>query len=177
MPEYRRYRVPGGTYFFTVNLLERRSDLLVRHIAALRESVRATRRERPFHIDGWIILPDHLHCLWTLPPGDTDFSNRWKSIKIRFVHAIVPDERRSAVRARRGERGIWQRRFWEHAIRDDEDYARHLDYLHYNPVKHGWVEAVADWPYSTFHRWIEAGVYSPTWGGDASEAAGFGERR
>ena len=177
MPDYRRCRIPGGTYFFTVNLLERRSDLLVRHIAALRGAVRATRCQRPFHIDGWVVLPDHLHCLWILPVGYADYSNRWKAIKIRFVHAIAPDERRSAVRAKRGERGIWQRRFWEHAIRDEEDYTRHMDYLHYNPVKHGWVRVVADWPYSTFHRWVKTGIYSPTWGGDSSNETGFGERR
>jgi len=95
MPDYRRYRVAGGTYFFTVNLLERRQDTLVRHIDALREAVRKTRQERPFHIDAWVVLPDHIHCVLTLPSGDDDFSNRWKSIKIRFVQAIPPTERRS----------------------------------------------------------------------------------
>jgi putative transposase len=134
MPDYRRYRVPGGTYFFTINLLERRSDLLIRHIEALREAVRRTRAERSFHIDGWVVLPDHLHCVLTLPPGDDDFSNRIKAIKIRFVRAVEPNERRSSVRIARGERGIWQRRFWEHAIREG-DYAHHMDYVHYNPVK------------------------------------------
>ena len=132
MPDYRRYRVPGGTYFFTINLLERRSDLLIRHIEALREAVRRTRAERSFHIDGWVVLPDHLHCVLTLPPGDDDFSNRIKAIKIRFVRAVEPNERRSSVRIARGERGIWQRRFWEHALRDEGDYARHMDYVHYN---------------------------------------------
>jgi putative transposase len=127
MPDYRRYRVPGGTYFFTINLLERRSDLLIRHIEALREAVRRTRAERSFHIDGWVVLPDHLHCVLTLPPGDDDFSNRIKAIKIRFVRAVEPNERRSSVRIARGERGIWQRRFWEHALRDEGDYARHMD--------------------------------------------------
>ena len=92
MPDYRRYRVPGGTCFFTVNLLERRLDTLVRHVDALREAVRVTRRERPFHIDAWVVLPDHMHCVWTLPPGDDDFSNRWKTIKIRFVRAIPPTD-------------------------------------------------------------------------------------
>jgi len=110
MPNYRRYRVPGGTYFFTVNLLERKRDLLVRHIDELREAVRATKRERPFHIDAWVVLPDHMHTVWTLPPGDDDFSNRWKSIKIRFVQKLPRTERRSNVRVAKGERGIWQRR-------------------------------------------------------------------
>ncbi len=106
MPDYRRYRVPGSTYFFTVNLLERRQDTLVWHIDILREAVRKTRRERPFHIDAWVVLPDHMHCIWTLPPGDDDFSNRWKSIKIRFVQTIPRTERRSPVRIAKGERGI-----------------------------------------------------------------------
>ncbi len=105
--------------FFTVNLLERRLDTLVRHVDVLREAVRVTRLERPFHIDAWVVLPDHLHCVWTLPPGDADFSNRWKAIKIRFVRAIPATERRSKVRVAKGERGVWQRRFWEHAIRDE----------------------------------------------------------
>ena len=159
MPDYRRYRVPGSTYFFTLNLLERRTDLLVRHIEALREAVARTRAERPFHIDGWVVLPDHIHCMLILPNGDNDFSNRIKAIKIRFVRTVESSERRSSVRVARGERGIWQRRFWEHAIRDQDDYARHIDYLHYNPVKHGYVAAVVHWPYSTFHRWMKAGVY------------------
>jgi putative transposase len=130
MPDYRRYRVPGGTYFFTVNLLERKQDLLVRHIDYLREAVRTTKRERPFHIDAWVVLPDHMHTVWTLPPGDDDFSNRWKSIKIRFVQKLPRTERRSKVRVAKGERGIWQRRFWEHVIRNENDYLRHVDYVH-----------------------------------------------
>lgn len=106
MPDYRRFRIPGGTYFFTVNLLERKQDLLVRHIDELREAVRITRRERPFHIDAWVVLPDHMHAVWTLPPGDDDSSNRWKSIKIRFVQRLPRTERRSKVRFAKGERGI-----------------------------------------------------------------------
>jgi putative transposase len=177
MPNYRRFRIAGGTYFFTVNLLDRSSDLLTRHIDALRQAVRATRALRPFHIDAWVVLPDHLHCIWTLPPGDDDFSNRWKAIKIRFVQSLPRDEPRSVTRVARGERGIWQRRFWEHAIRDQEDYARHFDYVHINPVKHGWAGQVRDWPYSTFHGWVEAGVYPPDWaGGLVQEDLLAGER-
>ena len=177
MPDYRRCRVPGGTYFFTVNLLNRRSDYLVQHIEALRASVRVTRRRRPFHIDAWVVLPDHMHCVWTLPPGDDDFSNRWKAIKIRFVQSIPQTEIRSKTRVARGERGIWQRRFWEHAIRDEKDYARHLDYIHYNPVKHGWAAEARVWPYSTFNRWVKAGVYPSDWGGCDDEDLQAGERR
>lgn len=155
--------MPGGTYFFTVNLLERRLDILVRHVDALREAVRKTRQQRPFHIDAWVVLPNHLHCVWTLPVGDDDFSNRWKSIKIRFVQALPRTERRSKVRMAKGERGIWQRRFWEHVIRDEIDYTRHVDYVHWNPVKHGVVKRAVDWPYSSFHRYVANGLYPQDW--------------
>ncbi len=165
MPDYRRFRVPGGTYFFTVNLLERRRDTLVRHIDTLRAAVRVTRRERPFHIDAWVVLPDHMHCVWTLPPGDDDFSNRWKAIKIRFVQALPRTERRSKVRMAKGERGVWQRRFWEHVIRDEADYARHVDYVHWNPMKHGLVRRLVDWPHSSFHRYVRLGVLPVDWAG------------
>jgi putative transposase len=166
MPDYRRYRLPGGTYFFTVNLLQRYpNDLLVRHIDILRSEVRAVREKRPFVIDAWVVLPDHLHCVWTLPQGDDDFTNRWRLIKQGFSKALPITERRSAVRMARGERGIWQRRFWEHAIRNETDYAAHIDYCHINPFKHGYVQRVADWPYSTFHRDVERGIYPLDWAG------------
>ena len=166
MPDYRRYRLPGGTFFFTVNLLQRYpNDLLVRHIDILRSEVRAVREKRPFVIDAWVVLPDHLHCVWTLPPGDDDFTNRWRLIKQGFSKALPITERRSAVRMARGERGIWQRRFWEHAIRNETDYAAHIDYCHINPFKHGYVQRVADWPYSTFHRDVERGIYPLDWAG------------
>lgn len=166
MPDYRRYRVPGGTYFFTVNLLERYpNDLLVAHIDSLRKVVRDVRKKRPFVIDAWVVLPDHLHCVWTLPPGDDDFSNRWRLIKQGFSKALPITERRSAIRKARGERGIWQRRFWEHVIRNDIDYAAHVDYCHINPLKHGYVNRVVDWPYSSFHRHVERGIYTVDWAG------------
>jgi putative transposase len=165
MPDYRRFRVPGGTYFFTVNLLERKGDLLVRHIDDLREAVRKTKQERLFHIDAWAVLPDHMHTVWTLPPGDDDYSNRWKAIKIRFVQKLPRTERRSKVRIAKGERGIWQRRFWEHTILDDHDYRQHIDYVHWNPMKHGLVQKIADWPYSSFHHYVKEGVYPENWAG------------
>ena len=163
MTDYRRNRVPGGTYFFTVNLLDRRSGLLVEHIDLLREAVRAVKRRRPFHIDAWVVLPEHLHAVWTLPEGDADYSGRWRSIKIAFAKGLPNTERRSAVRLAKGERGIWQRRFWERTIRDDADYAAHIDYVHVNPLKHALVERVAEWPYSTFHRAVARGVYDADW--------------
>lgn len=168
MSDYRRNRVPGGTYFFTMNLLARRERLLVEHIDALRNAVRQVRAQRPFHIDAWVVLPDHTHCVWTLPPGDDDYSARWKAIKIAFAKTLPRTELLSAVRERKGERGIWQRRFWEHTIRDDLDYAAHVDYVHINPFKHGLVQRVADWPYSSFHRFVEAGIYPQDWAGDVA---------
>jgi putative transposase len=175
MPDYRRFRVPGGTYFFTINLLERRSDLLVRHIDALRDAARRTQRERPFRIDAWVVLPDHMHCIITLPERDDDFSNRIKAIKIRFVRAIPAAELRSRARVARGERGIWQRRFWEHAIRGDIDYERHIDYVHFNPVKHGYVTFTRDWPFSTFRRLVQSGLYPSNWGGGDTDDLPTGE--
>jgi putative transposase len=163
MSDYRRSRVSGGTYFFTVNLLERRSRLLTENIEALRDCVRAARRRRPFHIDAWVVLPDHMHCVWTLPPGDADYSARWRDIKIGFAKQMPKTEWLSKVRADNSERGIWQRRFWEHTIRDEADYVAHVDYVHVNPVKHKHVLRVADWPFSTFHRWVAAGHYPTDW--------------
>ena len=177
MTEYRRFFVPGGTYFFTVNLADRSRCLLVEHVARLRAAVAQTRREHPFAFDAVVILPDHLHAVWTLPPGDMDFSVRWRKIKARFARGVPRTEWRSSSRAGKGERGIWQRRFWEHAIRDEDDFRRHLDYVHYNPVKHGHLRTVADWPYSSFHRYVALGVYPKDWAGVVGEDAadGYGE--
>jgi putative transposase len=159
MTDYRRLRVPDGTYFFTANLSDRRTNLLTCEIHVLREAVRKVNARHPFHIDAWVILPEHMHCIWTLPENDTDFSTRWKSIKSTFSKRIPFGERLSPSRAAKAERGIWQRRFWEHKIRDGRDYAAHMDYIHFNPVKHGLVTAPADWPYSTFHRLVTNGIY------------------
>jgi putative transposase len=123
-----------------------------------------------------VVLPDHLHCLWTLPPGDADYSRRWKAIKTAFAKAIPRDELLSDVRRVKHERGIWQRRFWEHTVRDERDYAAHMDYIHFNPVKHGWVTQVADWAYSSFHRHVQMGNYPVDWGGGADVEGEFGER-
>lgn len=166
MPDYRRAWQPGGTYFFTVNLLQRRdNNLLTRHIDLLRAAVKIVRRRHPFIIHGWVVLPEHMHCVIELPPGDADFATRWRLIKMNFSKAIPSTERISAVRAQRGERGIWQRRYWEHLIRDERDYRAHMDYVHINPVKHGLVKCVANWPYSTFHRLVEKAIYQMNWAG------------
>ena len=167
MPNYRRALAPGASWFFTVNLLERRgNDLLVQHIDVLRTAVRRVHRLHPFTINAWVVLPEHMHCVWTLPPGDADYSLRWRLIKTSFSRALPLDEYRSAVRLHRGERGVWQRRYWEHLIRNEADFRRHIDYVYVNPLKHGLVQRVEDWPYSSFHRDVRAGLYPADWAGD-----------
>lgn len=163
MTDYRRLRTPGGTVFFTVNLLERKSRLLIEQIDLLREVVRSVRQRQPFHVDAWVVMPDHMHTMWTLPENDSDYSSRWQSIKKEFSKRLPATERRSLVRQNSHERGIWQRRFWEHTIRDDADYASHFDYIHFNPVKHGWVQQPSDWLYSSFHRAVSQGLYPGNW--------------
>jgi putative transposase len=152
MPNYRRAFVPGGCWFFTVNVFDRKSRLLVEYIDALRDAVRETQRRYPFDIDAMVVLPDHIHAVWTLPEGDEDFPVRWRLIKVRFSKAVPRGERLTRTRQARGERGIWQRRYWEHLIRDERDHAHHIDYCWFNPVKHGLVTNVEDWPFSSFHR-------------------------
>jgi len=169
MTDYRRNRIPGGTYFFTVNLLERSSHLLVEHVDLLRDAVRVVKSRQPFHIDAWVVLPDHLHAVWTLPEGDADYSGRWRAIKIAFAKSLPKIEERSIIRLAKGERGIWQRRFWEHTIRDDADYAAHIDYVYVNPLKHGLVKRVADWPHSSFHRDVAKGIYPLDWAAEPIE--------
>ena len=150
-----------------MNLLQRRgNNLLVRHIDLLREVVRIVKQNHPFKIHGWVVLPDHLHCVIELPEGDVDFATRWRLIKMGFSKGLPRIERLSKVRERRGERGIWQRRFWEHLIRDEADYQAHMDYVHINPLKHGLVRRVVDWPHSTFHRLVAIGVYPADWAGE-----------
>lgn len=177
MPNYRRAFVPGGCWFFTVNLHDRSQSLLVDNIDALRNAIRQTLRRYPFRIDAMVILPDHIHAIWTLPPGDVDFSIRWRLIKTRFAKSIPRGESRSAVREARGERGIWQQRFWEHLIRDEDDYGHHVEYCYINPMKHALVGRVCDWPFSSFHRDVRDGIFPQDWAGDATQEGAFGERR
>lgn len=131
------------------------------------------RRDFPFEIHAWVVLPDHLHCVIELPDGDADFALRWRLIKIRFSKSLPKTELRSEARVRRGERGIWQRRFWEHLIRDEQDFAAHMDYVHINPLKHGLVTRLADWPFSTFHRLVDEGVYPVDWAGGEANNLGY----
>jgi len=165
MTSYRRAKIPGGMYFFTVNLAEHQQMTLVENIGLLKRSLRNEQKAHPFRINALVILPDHLHAVLTLPEGDADFSGRWRRIKAAFSAALPFTERRSASRRSKGERGIWQRRFWEHLIRDELDFSWHVDYIHFNPVKHGHVTRAWDWPYSTFHRFVRAGKYPMDWAG------------
>ena len=164
MANYKRAWQPGGTWFFTVVLAERQNNhLLVERIDLLRKVVREVQDRHPFLIHGWVVLPEHLHALLELPEGDTNFPLRWRQIKSKFSRAIPNSEARSESRWQRGERGIWQRRFWEYQIRDDTDYAAHVDYIHYNPVKHGHADTAAAWPYSSFRAFVAKGTYPPDW--------------
>jgi putative transposase len=177
MTDYRRNFVPGGSFFFTVNLADRRRRLLTEHIETLRLAFRETRARHPFAIDALVVLPDHLHAVWTLPEGDATFATRWRLIKSTFSRNLSSNEPISASRAAKGERGIWQRRYWEHTIRDEDDFARQIDYIHINPLKHGLVTRVREWPYSSFHRMVRLGIYPEDWAGDVAELDGnFGER-
>jgi putative transposase len=175
MVRYRRNLVAGATYFFTITLADRRASTLVDYIDALRQAIQAIRDSHPFRLDAVVVLPDHLHVLATLPVEDADFSIRISLLKRRFTEALV----QSAVPVPRGTNGeykLWQRRFWEHTIRNDEDFERHADYIHFNPVKHGLVKRVRDWPYSSFHDYVRRGVLPPDWGGDfKNPLGGFGE--
>ena len=175
MPRYLRSRVPGGTYFFTVALADRSSELLVANIGDLRDAYVAVQRRRPFETVAVCILPEHLHALWTLPPDDVNYASRWQQIKRTFSLRCEAGPRSASQEAKR-EKGVWQRRYWEHQIRDARDLARHIDYIHFNPVKHGHVQQVRDWPHSSFHRWVARGDLPPEWGlAQAPGSTAFGE--
>ena len=177
MTRYRRNFISGGSFFFTVNLAGRRLRLLTEHIDLLRKAFRETRARHPFAIEAVVVLPDHLHAIWTLPEADADFATRWRLVKSAFSRGLPGGERISESRLGKGERGIWQRRYWEHTLRDERDLARHMDYIHFNPVKHGHVSQVKDWPYSSFHRMVRLGIYAEDWGGRVAEdGPNYGER-
>ncbi|MBL8523495.1 MAG: transposase [Betaproteobacteria bacterium] len=180
MPNYRRSRVPGGSYFFTVVTHGRRpyfesESARLALFAALRE----IRHSHPFRIDAWVLLPDHIHTIWTLPANDSDFSQRWARIKritSNSCRQLVDRESMSSQQIANGENGFWQRRFWEHQIRDEADFAAHTDYIHRNPVKHGLVERPMDWPYSSFQRYLAKRVYPADWATAAPNGSvSFGE--
>ena len=139
-------------------------------------AVSRTKRLYPFRIDAWVVLPEHMQAVWTLPEGDAAYSTRWALINRWFSAAIPPGEDRSASRAAKGERGLWQRRFWEHTVRDAEDFSRHVDYVHFNPVKHGLAASAAERPYSSFRQAIARGLYPSSWVHPGEDAGDFGER-
>lgn len=181
MANYRRARMPGGCYFFTVVSYRRQSFLtneLSRKI--LWQAISKVKNKHPFHINAWVLLPDHMHCIWTLPTSDDDFPKRWGLIKAQFSKAMNPslhnEQWLTETKRGRRESTIWQRRFWEHRIRDEQDYRQHIDYIHFNPVKHGLVSQVKDWPYSTFHRYVKQCVYPNDWGENIKSPRGnYGE--
>ena len=166
MPRYVRNYIQGGTYFFTVVTYNRRPWLCTdRARLALRLAIESVREKLPFLIDAWVLLPDHLHCIWTLPQDDHDFSTRWRLLRGHVSRALAEDgERLTISRQKRRERGLWQRRFWEHTIRDEADFTAHCDYIHFNPVKHGLCDSPLEWEYSTFHRFVDSGLYVQDWG-------------
>ena len=175
---YRRAFIPGGSYFFTV-VTEYRRQLLAsaEAVALLRSAVRTVRAARPFEVNAMVVLPDHLHCIWTLPPGDADFATRWRLVKTWFTKHCDPAWRVAPGRARaaKKEQALWQHRYWEHALRDEVDFSRHVEYIHYNPVKHGLASAPISWPYSSFCRYVEAGMYPVDWGQGEIEVGDVGQ--
>ena len=180
MSRYRRSLAGGATFFFTVNTYRRRNILTHPDVRlALRNGIEHVRERMPFTIDAWVLLPNHLHAIWTLPPNDAAYEKRWGIIKAyvsgQCATLVNDGAARSTSRIKRRENDFWQRRFWEHQIRDEHDYERHVDYIHYNPVKHGLVKQAAQWPYSTFHQFAGRGVYAETWGVDPGSVSGAGE--
>lgn len=179
MPNYRRPCIPGGTYFIT-QVTYQRVPWLCRDVGrqALRDAIITVKKSYPFSIDAIVLLPEHFHCLLTLPPDDADFSVRLKLIKIHVTRhygsALEINRTVSESRQKRGERNLWQRRYWEHWIRDERDFATHCDYIHYNPVKHGLCKAPQDWPFSSVHRFIAEGIYPSHWCQDESPVSPHG---
>jgi putative transposase len=167
MPNYRRTRIAGGTYFFTV-VTFRRFPLLASSsaISVMQSSLEAVKTRHPFTVEAMVIMPDHLHCIWTLPEGDHDFSTRWRLVKAGFSRARYgsPVERIPSSLLRKREKGVWQQKFWEHCIRDDMDFNAHCDYIHYNPVKHGLAQSPGEWQHGTFRLFVQAGFYPQDWG-------------
>lgn len=173
---YRRSDQAGGMFFFTVNLADRSSSLLTENIEILRQVMRKVKDDHPFDVVAMVVLPEHLHAIWMLPAGDNDFAMRWSLIKSGFSRNLLKTEPIHPGRIIKRERGIWQRRYWEHQIRDDMDLQRHVDYIHINPVKHGYVKQPVQWPYSSVHRYIRDGLISANWSVDvAKEDVSHGE--
>lgn len=166
---YRRARAKGGTFFFTVVTFKREKILTkTENVQLLRESFKPVMRNHPFKIDAFVLLPDHLHCIWTNPENDSDYSTRWRLIKSNFTRRCEDkiSHKPFESRKRKKEQAVWQRRFWEHQIRNSPDFIRHVEYIHYNPVKHGYVRSPKDWPYSSFKKYVREHKYKITWAQD-----------
>ncbi len=180
MPNWRRAHVPGGSFFFTV-VTDSRAPIFRSEVARtiLGGCIRLCRETWPFEINAIVLLPDHLHTIWSLPPGDDGYSKRWAWIKKEFTKqwiAIDGEENQVSIGKRRdGRRGVWQTKFWEHTLESEVDFEQHFDYVHFNPVKHGLVSRPQDWAWSSFHRWVRLGVYPPNWAGGQSAFNGFRE--
>jgi len=178
--QYRRAWIAGGSFFFTVVTAERRPVFASRAaVDLLRMAFRAVRSRHSFEMDAVVVLPDHLHCIWSLPEGDADFAMRWRLIKTWFTkrYDLVSGNatnRHVSEKSQQKRLPVWQNRYWEHALRNEADMMRHVDYIHFNPVKHGLAATVREWPYSSFHRYAEAGLYPPDWGRGVAEPAGVG---
>jgi putative transposase len=173
MPNYIRWKQEGATYFFTVVTYLRRPILInERARSLLRRAMADVRQRLPFDMPISVLMPDHLHCIWTLPKNDNDFSERWRRIKERFTREWLAgggrDSSISPQSREQGRRGVWQPRFWEHRIRDEDDYLHHRDYIHLNPVKHGQARNPGDWPWSSFHRHVREGWLDPNWPGSSA---------
>jgi len=189
--QYRRAFLPGGTFFFTVVTVDRRPLFAEQeNVATLREAFRTIRLQRPFRLDAAVVLPDHLHCIWTLPPGDADFATRWRLIKTwvtkhyalngssgyaALTRPTASGSNVDEMTASKRQQTVWQHRYWEHMLRDETDYRRHVEYIHFNPVKHGYVKGPIDWPYSSFHQHVKEGLYSPDWGSGLPDFDGVGQ--
>jgi putative transposase len=170
MVHYRRAKTPGACYFLTLALRDRSSDMLVRHRAQLGDALRLVRQQKPYSLPAIVLLPDHLHMLMQLPDGDADFSARVRLLKSSFVNALRAQDVQGVRLNAKGEADVWQRRFWEHLIRDQRDFAAHVDYIHINPLKHGLVERLGDWPFSSFHRYVRCGLLPADWAGGGEQA-------
>ena len=165
MSNYRRSQQKGGSFFFTVALANRQSHLLIQYIDYFKQAYRKVWQNYPFESVAVCVLPDHVHAIWTLPPDDCNYSLRWQLIKRYFSRHFNVSQTRSHSKIKYREKGIWQRRFWEHEIRDEQDLQRCIDYVHFNPVKHGYVARCIDWEYSTFHHYVRLGMLPENWGG------------
>ena len=173
--QYRRSQMEGGCYFFTVNLEDRTKKHLIEHIEILKNAFNYTMKKHPFKIDAIVILPEHLHTIWTLPKGDNNYSKRWILIKSYFSRHIPKTESLSRSRKLKRERGVWQRRYWEHQIKNEKDLEQHVNYIHYNPVKHGYVTTAIDWPHTSIHKYIRKAIVPKNWGYDEKSSLFFGE--